>query len=422
MGQALDRKQFLTRTGVALGAVAGFSLLEDVSEAQEEVLRDWTAVRRLFRLEPGVIHLGSFLLASHPEPVRKAIGRHRRALDANPVDYLHGRWPANEAAVLAAAARYLRGRPEDIALTDSTTMGLSLLYAGLDVRAGQELLTSTHDFFVTHESLDAKAARAGATVRKVALYDRPETASESSIVERVVSAITPKTRVLALTWVHSSTGVKLPIRRIATAIEPLNASRGEADRIIFCVDGVHGFGVEDASVAGLGCDFFATGCHKWLFGPRGTGLVWGSPGAWPAANPTIPSFTGTGTPGNSNSPGGFHSFEHRWALAEAFALHRRIGRPRIASRIHGLNRQFKEGLAAMPHVRLHTPRAAALSAGLVCFDVGSLSPETVVRRLRDRRIVATVSPYSTPYVRVAPSILNSSGEIRRTLDVIRRLR
>ncbi len=422
MDPALDRKQFLARTGVALGAVAGFSLLEDVSEAQEEALRDWTAVRRLFRLEPGLIHLGSFLLASHPEPVRKAIERHRRALDANPVDYLHGRWQANEAAVLRAAARYLGGRPEDIALTDSTTMGLSLLYAGLDVRPGQELLTSTHDFFVTHVSLAAKAARTGATVRKVPLYDRPEATSESTIVERVVAAITPKTRVLALTWVHSSTGVKLPIRRIAAAIAPLNAARGEADRILFCVDGVHGFGVENVNVADLRCDFFATGCHKWLFGPRGTGLVWGSASAWPAASPSIPSFTGTETPGTSNSPGGFHSFEHRWALAEAFSLHRRIGRPRIASRIYSLNGLFKDGLAAMPNVRLHTPRSSSLSAGLVCFEVGSLSPEAVVRRLRERRIVATVTPYSTPYVRVAPSILNSPSEVRRTLNVIRSLR
>ena len=420
----LDRKQFLVRSGLALTATAGLASLDDVpvGEARDASLRDWAAVRRQFRLERDLVHLGAFLLASHPAPVRAAIEHHRRRLDANPVDYLHEHWAANEAAVLRAAATYLATSSTDIALTDSTTMGLSLLYAGLDVRAGQELLTTTHDFFVTHEALRTKASRSGATLRQVLLYDRPQDADADQIVERLAGAVTPRTRVVAVTWVHSSTGVKLPIRRIADAIAPLNAGRDERDRLLLCVDGVHGFGVENETMDSLGCDFFAAGCHKWLFGPRGTGFVWGKSSAWPTASPTIPSFTGTATPGEANSPGGFHSFEHRWALGEAFIFHLRIGKARIANRIHRLNRELKAGLAAMPHVTLYTPRSDKLSAGLVCFAVDGMSPDTVVRRLRERRIVATVTPYSPSYARVAPSILNTPGEIRRALDAINALR
>ena len=97
--------------------------------------------------------------------------------------------------------------------------------------------------------------------------------------------------------------------------------------MLLCVDGVHGFGVEETSPAELGCDLFAAGCHKWLFGPRGTGLLWGRPAAWRRLEPTIPSFDGRayaawmngdsapdGPPGPLLTPGGFHSFEHRWAL------------------------------------------------------------------------------------------------------------
>jgi isopenicillin-N epimerase len=419
----LDRKQFLSRTGLALGAAAGFSWLEDVPHGHaDESLRGWSAVRGQFRLDRDLVHLGTFLLASHPASVREAIDRHRRRLDANPVEYLHEHWAANEAAVLRGAARYLGGRPEDIALTDSTTMGLSLLYAGLDVRAGQELLTTTHDFFVTHAALERKARESGATVRRIALYDRPAAASASTVVERIASAVTRRTRVVALTWVHSSTGVKLPLRAIADALAPHNKGRDERDRILLCVDGVHGFGVDNVQAAKLGVDFFATGCHKWLFGPRGTGLVWGAPRAWSAASPTIPSFTGTGTPGDANSPGGFHSFEHRWALGAAFAFHRGIGKARVAGRVHGLNSRLKDGLAGMPHVSLHTPRAQGLSAGLVCFDVDRLSPEAVVAALRRRRIVATVTPYSPSYARVGAGIPNTPAEVRRALDAIRALR
>jgi isopenicillin-N epimerase len=419
---ALDRRDFLARSGSALAAAALAPEALGRDGATEAGGRlDWRTVRSQFRLRGDRIHLGAFLLASHPAPVRRAIERHRRELDADPVSYLHSKGPLLEALVVRAAANYTGGRAADIALTDSTTMGLALLYNGIHLRAGQEVLTSTHDFFVTQDAVRLKAQRAGATVRTIRLYDESSRASADEIVRRVAAAVTARTRVVALTWVHSSTGVKLPIRRIARALLPLNEGRGEADRILLCVDGVHGFGIENVRIPELGCDFFAAGCHKWLFGPRGTGIVWGRPRAWQHVTYTIPSFTQAGTPGSAMTPGGFHSFEHRWALAEAFRFHQRIGKARVATRTHALNRQFKAGLAAMRHVTSHTPRSDALSAGLVCFEVRGLPPEQVVEHLLARRIVATVTPYAPSYARVAPSILNTGAEIDRALRAIRAL-
>jgi isopenicillin-N epimerase len=419
---AADRRDFLERSGLALAAAAvlGPEALAAGEETAAEPLAPlpWANVRSQFRLRRDRVHLGAFLLASHPAPIRRAIERYRRALDADPVGYLHGSSAAREAAVLRAAASYTGARAADIALTDSTTMGLALLYNGIHVRAGQELLTSTHDFFVTHDALQLKADRTGASLRKIRLYDDSAAASADTVVRRVVNAVTPRTRVVALTWVHSSTGVKLPIRRIADALRPLNRGRSGADRILLCVDGVHGFGIENVRLPALGCDFFAAGCHKWLFGPRGTGLVWGRPGAWRQVTHTIPSFTATGTPGSAMTPGGFHSFEHRWALDEAFRFHRRIGRARVAARTHALNTRFKRGAAAMRHVLLRTPRAASLSAGLVCFEVRGVPPQEVVDHLLERGVVATVTPYTPTFVRVAPSILNTPAEIDRALRAL----
>ena len=411
----MNRRQLLVRTGLALAA-AGLTDLEQVGAAPHaDTALGWDDVRGQFRLSRGLIHMGGLYLASHPGPVRRAIDRHRRGLDADPVGYLHRHGDSLEAGVLRAAGSYLRARPADLALTDSTTMGLGLLYTGLDLRAGQEALTTTHDFFATHEALRFAAARTGATVRQVRLYRDPARATEAEIVDSLVRAVAPSTRVVALTWVHSSTGVKLPLRRIAQA---LGRERG---RLLLCVDGVHGLGVENVSVGDLGCDFFVAGCHKWLFGPRGTGLVWGRPEAWPAVSPTIPAFSG-GTPGADRTPGGFHSFEHRWALAEAFKLHGRIGKARVAARIHALNRRLKDGLAAMSHVTLLTPRAEALSAGIVVFSVDRLSPGAVVAALARRRIVATVTPYNPSHARLAPGLLNTPGEVDRVLAVTRSLR
>ena len=407
----IDRRTLLLRTGAALAAtgLGAFSDLEDVAAAPEaEAALDWAAVRRQFRLAPGWTHLGGLLLASHPAPVGRAIDRHRHGLDANPVHYLHERGPELEAAVLRAAGAYLRARPSDIALTDSTTMGLGLLYTGLELGPGDEVLTTTHDFFATHESLRLS----GAPVRRVTLYRDAARASEDEIVSSLVGAVGPRTRVVALTWVHSSTGVKLPLARIRRALGRRN--------VLICVDGVHGLGVESASVGSLGCDFFVAGCHKWLFGPRGTGLVWGR--RWDSVRATIPSFSGAGTPGAEMTPGGFHSFEHRWALAEAFRLHLRIGKRRVEQRIHALNRRLKAGLASMSHVTLVTPRSDALSAGLVCFAVDGLSPDAVVAAIRRRRVIATVTPYNPPYARLAPGLLNTPADVDRALRAVRALR
>jgi selenocysteine lyase/cysteine desulfurase len=384
---------------------------------------DWEAVRALFSVSPDYLHFGGLLLASHPAPVRQAIETHRRGLDDNPVDYLHQQAAVLEAAVLRAAAGYLGADPTDIALTDSTTMGLGLLYTGLMLRADQEILTTQHDFYATHEALRQAAQRSGARMSQIALYQRIETVSEDEIVQSVAHGLSDRTRVLAVTWVHSSTGLKLPIRRIADLLAEVNAQREPSERVLLCVDGVHGFGVEDTRVADLGCDFFVAGCHKWLFGPRGTGLVWGRGNqAWSAVRPTIPTFGDGRAFGGLHTPGGFHSFEHRWALADAFQLHQQLGPQRIAARVRELNTRLKAVLATLANVQLVTPMAEALSAGLVCFQVAGLTPQQVVDRLHaQKKIIATVTPYAVAYPRLAAGLLNNEEQVDTVIEAIRAL-
>jgi|GEM_PF-5945462 len=93
-------------------------------------------------------------------------------------------------------------------------------------------------------------ARTGASVRRISLYQSVKSTSEDEIVESIVKAVRPQTRVIAVTWVHSSTGLKIPVGRIADALKAVNARRSEEDRALLCVDGVHGFGVENATALG----------------------------------------------------------------------------------------------------------------------------------------------------------------------------
>jgi isopenicillin-N epimerase len=163
--------------------------------------------------------------------------------------------------------------------------------------------------------------------------------------------------------------------------------------------------------------------------------VWGHQRAWPVANPIIPTFNTQAyeiwmklSPPKDlpksiyMTPGGFHSFEYRWALDEAFIFHRAIGKARVTQRIYELNQQMKQGLAKMPHVTLHTPMSQDLSSGIVCFEVAGMTPRHVTERLRQKKIIGSVTPYATQYARVAPSLLTSSEDIEQALQEILRLR
>jgi isopenicillin-N epimerase len=432
----MNRRKFLFNAGVSLAAatLAAPHTVKGLPQIANESKR-WMAVRNQFdQLTTDYIHLSSFFLASHPRTVREAIEKHRHEIDKNPFTYVEENIYSMPGKIQAAAAEYLGGKADEVAITNSTTMGLAFVYHGLPLKPGQEIVTTTHDHFVHHEAIRLAASRAGSSVRKIALFDDIRTVSETEIVERIRKAITPKTRVVGVTWVHSSTGLKLPIRAIADAIAVANKARAESNRVLLVVDGVHGFGVEDESVAMMGADFFVAGTHKWIFGPRGTGIMWAKAENWKLLRPVFPAFAPetfgawiSGTVSNAPMqaswiiPGGFHAFEYEWALPAAFELHKQIGRKNVAERIHTLNDQCKEGLAAIPRVRLYTPRGSKLSAGLISFEIEGMKSADVVKKLHDRGIIASTAPYRESYARVAPSLLNTPEEIETTLRKIREL-
>lgn len=394
-------------------------------------------VHKQFDLDPDVIHLSTMVVASPPRVVRDAIARHRREIDSNPIKFVLDPPKAGQPAaavvhaqrVADAAARYL-GLPVSpatpgttfIAQTGSTTMGLALLANGITAQPGQSVVTSVHDFSAMREAWRLRCGRSGLVSRTIQLFRDPTAGGlHGEILENVKSALVDGTRVLALTWVHSNTGVKLPVAEIGTMVREWNVGRPRSEQVVFCLDGVHGFGVEPDSFEALGCDFLVAGCHKWLFGPRGTGIVCALPRAWDDMTPTVPSFLPPQTPGFLYTPGGVPTYEHVWAMAEAFEFHLGIGKAEIAAYTRGLAGRLKRGLAALPKVRVVTPMAESLSSGVVCCDVIDVDAATAVQRLREHGIVAmraSGDPGRPVHLRFSPSILNDADEIDRTVDVV----
>jgi isopenicillin-N epimerase len=396
---------------------------------------DWTAVKGQFQTAPDEVNMSAMLIATHPLPVRKAIDQFRRELDWRPVTYLEDNNRRLQGYSRAAAGRYLGLPGDQVALTDSTTLGAALVYGGLKLSYGDEIITTNQDYYITHESLRRAALRNGSVVRRIDLFDSIETVSEAQMVARLMAAITPRTRAFALTWVHSSTGLKLPLPAISAALARVNATRQEPERIILAVDGVHGFGNQDATLASLGCDIFFAGCHKWLFGPRGTGIIAANAQGWSRLRPSVPSYVDSAawtawinnapllenTDGPLMSPGGFKAFEHLWSIPAAIEFHEKIGKAQVAARTAELAGQLKAGLALMPHVRLVTPRDPRLSAGIVSFDVQGVSAESAVGLLRRRRVIASAAPYAIQHVRLTPSLMNSPAEVDLALAEVRGL-
>jgi len=296
---------------------------------------------------------------------------------------------------------------------------------------GDEVLTTTHDFYSTHEALRLRAEQTGATVDQVSLYDDPSRASADELVGRLIDRITPRTRAVAVTWVHSGTGVKLPVAELGEAIADANGTRRARDRILLCVDAVHALGVELETPAELRCDVLVSGTQKWLFGPRGTGIVWVSPEALERLQPVIPPFEADSftawldraqppraRDASRLTPGGYHSLEHRWALAEAFGFHDEMGKANVRTHTREQATTFKEAVADLDGVHVATPMSPELSSGIVCIEIDGVQPFGVLAGLLERGFSTGITPYRNNYLRIGPSIVTTPDETEALVEAI----
>ncbi|WP_416757701.1 aminotransferase class V-fold PLP-dependent enzyme [Pseudomonas sp. BNK-6] len=424
-----DRRTFLKQAGILaaglpLGAGALAASGTSTSAPSPAPKDPWAQLRLLFDQDPDSIHFSNFLVTSHPRPVREAIERHRANIDRNPglaMDWdLQEPWK-REAEVRRWAGRYLQAKPGQIALTGSTSEGLAMIYGGLHVRPDQEILTTVHEHYATEYSLNFRVAKQGTQVRKISLFKDPHRVSKDEILGSIKRSIRPNTRVLGMTWVQSGSGVKLPIGEIGQLVDEFNRNRDDKDRIIYVVDGVHGFGVDNLDFPDMHCDYFISGTHKWMFGPRGTGIICARSEELKDVTPSVPTFSEDNNFATSMTPGGYHAFEHRWALDEAFKLHLQLGKAKVQARIHALNSYLKQRLQELPQVELVTPLSPELSAGFTFFRIKNQDCDQFAAYLMANRVVVdAVDRDVGPVIRTAPGLLNDEQQIDRFVDLLRK--
>ena len=319
-----------------------------------------------FLLDPAMAQFAAFVLSPHTHVLEAAIERLPRR--ARP---RHRGGAARRDRARGRGARRRRRRTTaadagQYALTDSTTMGLGLMYGGLALAPGDEVLTTTHDFYSTEESLRLLRRRTGATVSRVTLYDDPAAADVDEMVGRLAAGITPRTKVVALTWVHSGTGVRVPVAEICAALEAL--SRVPRSQYVVCVDGVHGFSRRGRRTCRT---WAATSSRPARTSGCSARAAPGSSGAadWASADRGDPDVLRPAGPGRPAHAGRLPLLRAPLGAGRRVRVHGRH-RPGPAGRADRRAGHAAQGGRSrdVPGITLKTPMSPDVSAGIVCFD------------------------------------------------------
>ncbi len=308
-----------------------------------------------------------------------------------------------------AAAALVGANPEDIALTQNTTHGMNLGTHSINWQEGDEVLST-------------KTEHPGGLVPLYHLRDRygvkANLLSPPITPEKVAGAITPGTRLLALSHVDWTTGEVWPLEEIcATARE-----RG----VMTLVDGAQSVGNIHVNIPETGADIYAFTGHKWLLGPEGIGAMYVRPGCRAySTNLGYASLSDSATfdyAGHYKLREGARRFEASTisaALAGGFAAAAEAACERGDAGYKEIRRRadlLTELLSELPRVKLRSPQPA--KCGLVSFEIEGMPAKEVVARLLEKRFVLRFIPDPYPYVRASIHLFNTDEELEALARVV----
>ncbi len=310
----------------------------------EEVL--WQLVKRQFPLEEGLIYLNAANVCPASRPVLDRYVALLRDFQANPSFQNRDKYHHLREAVRSKVAALLGVSADEVAITRNTSEGTNLIVRGIPLKPGDEVVTTDHNHPSNNESWMLRARRDGLVVRCVSV--RVPARSADDLVAGIEKAITPRTRVIAITHLTSTTGIRYPIKPIAEL-----ARRHD---IFLHVDGAQTFGASDVNLKDLGCDSYSASAHKWPMGPLEAGVLFVRSERIGQLSPSIVSA------GWSNSLKGARKFEavgqqddpRVASLEAAVDLLNLIGIRQVEARIRSLASRAKHALAAMANVELKT--------------------------------------------------------------------
>ena len=317
-------------------------------------------------LPPGYVHLQTGGVGAMPRPVFEAMVAAATAIEADPVGETYGPGIGRLDKVRAKAATLLACEKEQIVLTTSATQGMFTVAQGLRLTHGDHVLTTDHEHPGGRFGWEWLARRIGLEIDVV-----PITAGErdpQAIVERFERALRPRTRVLSISHVLFTTGVRLPVAELCA----LAREHG----FWAVVDGAQGPGAFPVDVRSLGCHAYAVSGHKWLCGPKGTGLLY-LDDAIAESMDALP--LAAGRQANSDSTG-IGNIAGMHGLGAAIDYIRALGPEAIEAHNFELRRELYEALGAVPGIDIPSPRDGPTVSANLSFALPDGVDHHAIRR------------------------------------------
>ncbi|HKA00325.1 MAG TPA: aminotransferase class V-fold PLP-dependent enzyme [Candidatus Solibacter sp.] len=377
----------------------------------------WSKIRDQFLLARDKVFFNNGTIGAMPRVVFERTVDHLRKMATDLADWDYN--PANEwiagygphTDIRSKAAALLHCKPNELALTENVTEAMNYLANGLTVEPGGDVLITDQEHPGGQCPWLNAAARHHATVLHMRVPKPVESPAEA--MQAFYNAVTPRTRILAISHVITGAGSILPVKQLC--------AEAKARGIFTILDGAQAFGHIKVDLEDIGCDAYVGCFHKWMLAPAGTGFLFVRENRAREVATTLASthWNDHADDGYRFSQRGTGSLSLLMGLDAALDFHNAIGPQRVQERIKDLGDYLRDGLRKIPGVRLYTSSHAQMSAGITVYSVDGVTGPQLQAEMWNR---ARLRPRANgPGVRHSTHIFNSPAEIDKALGVVRAL-
>jgi isopenicillin-N epimerase len=420
------RRDFLSLAGKGLGLAAlssstVASLLREVQAATKSVARltpqqaamdedYWAVIQNSFTVTRGIINLNNGGVSPSPRIVTEALVRYIwQQEDATAYTMWQILEPQSETIRTGLAELFGCDR-EEIAITRNASESLEILLNGMDFKAGDEILTTTQDYPRMLTTLRQRERREGLKLKLIQIPIPPKNLDE--ITNAFERGITPRTRLILMAHQVNITGQITPVKAVC--------EMARAKGIETIVDGAHSFAQFDFKQKDLGCDYFGTSLHKWLYSPKGTGLLyvkrdkieklWPLMAAESKQSSDIRKFEEIGT----------HSAAPKLAIGESLLFHNGIGGKRKEARLRYLSRYWMNRLKDVPKVQFNTSFDPNQSCAIANVHIEGSNPSAIGSYLFSKHHIFTTPIVHEEFqgIRITPNVYTTLSELDRFCEQI----
>ncbi len=370
----------------------------------------WADVQRAFTVDRTLVNLNNGGVSPSPTFVQDAMKKHLDLSNKAPTYYMWRIQEPMREGVRQRMARQWGVDPEEIAFTRNASEGLQILQFGFDLQRGDEVLTTTQDYPRMITTFRQRERREGVIMKQIDVPVPAENPGE--IVRLFEEAITDRTRMILICHTINLTGQIFPVWELSE----LGRRRG----IPVIVDGAHGLAHFDFKLSDLGCDYYATSLHKWLFAPHGTGLLFVKRERIPDLWPLMAAPAGMDDNIRKYEEIGTHPAANYLAIGEALTFHQGLGGLRKEARLRYLRDYWANALLEHDRFRLHTSLRPEFSCGIGNIQLEGVDSGELNNWLWQEHKIITVAIRHAQFegLRVTASVYTHPEELDRFIDAM----